>query len=142
MQTFLQYPSFEATAKSLDYRRLGKQRVEAMQILKAMERTSGGWVNHPATKMWRGHRVQLCRYAIAMCDEWIARGFRDNLWNGFVAMEQACLAQGETDSLPSWFGRDDIHSSHRSNLLRKKPEFYSQFGWSESPDLPYIWPVP
>ena len=33
MQTFLPYPSFEETASILDYRRLGKQRVEGFQIL-------------------------------------------------------------------------------------------------------------
>lgn len=142
MQTFLQYPSYAETARSLDYKRLGKQRVEAKQILLAMERSSGGWVNHPATNMWRGHRVQLCRYAIAICDEWIARGYNDTLRPFFLAKEHELLSNGETAEMPSWFGRDDIHSSHRSNLLRKHPEFYSQFGWSESPDLPYIWPTP
>lgn len=33
MQTFLPYANFEASAKVLDYKRLGKQRVEAKQIL-------------------------------------------------------------------------------------------------------------
>lgn len=35
-----------------------------------------------------------------------------------------------------------MHASHRSNLLRKEPEYYTQFGWTEPPDLPYVWPVP
>jgi hypothetical protein len=26
-------------------------------------------------------------------------------------------------------------------LLRKAPEWYGQFGWRESADLPYVWPV-
>jgi hypothetical protein len=33
MQTFLPYASFEETAHILDYRRLGKQRVEGWQII-------------------------------------------------------------------------------------------------------------
>ena len=37
MQTFLPYESFEESAKVLDYRRLGKQRVEGMQIINAIE---------------------------------------------------------------------------------------------------------
>jgi hypothetical protein len=37
MQTFLPYPSFEETAKILDYKRLGKQRVEAYQIANIIE---------------------------------------------------------------------------------------------------------
>lgn len=35
-----------------------------------------------------------------------------------------------------------MHASHRSNLLRKEPEHYTQFGWTEPPDLAYVWPVP
>ena len=36
MQTFLPYPDFRQSAACLDYRRLGKQRVEGVQILKAI----------------------------------------------------------------------------------------------------------
>ena len=54
MQTFLPYDDFVLSLDCLDYRRLGKQRVEAMQLLNAMKREKGGWINHPATKMWRG----------------------------------------------------------------------------------------
>jgi hypothetical protein len=28
-----------------------------------------------------------------------------------------------------------------SNLIRKNPQHYSQYGWTEPQDLPYIWPV-
>ena len=35
MQTFLPYESFRESAKVLDWRRLGKQRVEGMQIINA-----------------------------------------------------------------------------------------------------------
>lgn len=37
MQTFLPYPSFELSARVLDDKRLGKQRVECLQILKALQ---------------------------------------------------------------------------------------------------------
>ena len=48
MQTFLPYPNFKRTAKVLDYRRLGKQRVEGMQIINAIENPNPqGWKNHP-----------------------------------------------------------------------------------------------
>ena len=52
MQTFLPYDDFVKSAKVLDYRRLGKQRVEAMQLLKAIS-GQGGWRNHPAALMWK-----------------------------------------------------------------------------------------
>lgn len=38
MQTFLPYADFEKTAKCLDYKRLGKQRVEAWQIYLTLEK--------------------------------------------------------------------------------------------------------
>jgi hypothetical protein len=44
-------------------------------------------------------------------------------------------------ALPPWFGRDEFHAAHRANLLRKDPEYYGQFGWTESPDMEYVWPV-
>lgn len=35
----------------------------------------------------------------------------------------------------------DFHASHRSNLLRKDPVWYSQFNWTEPNNLPYVWPI-
>jgi hypothetical protein len=43
--------------------------------------------------------------------------------------------------MPPWWGDPAFHASHRSNLLRKDPVWYGQFGWAEPPDLPYVWPV-
>ena len=55
MQTFMPYEDFRKTFECLDYRRLGKQRIEAFQILRCLEGLTSGWKNHPAVKMWRGH---------------------------------------------------------------------------------------
>jgi hypothetical protein len=46
--------------------------------------------------------------------------------------------------LPSWLGDEDLHRSHRSNLIAKDPAFYRErfaerFG-AEPDDLPYVWP--
>ena len=130
MQTFLPLPSFVDSAKVLDYRRLGKQRVECMQLLKAL-RGGKGWSNHPAAKMWRGYEEALETYMAACINEWVLRGYKNTMttkeYNG-------C-------KLPPWFGDHDFHASHRSNLLRKDRNYYSQFGWFETSDLPYVWPV-
>lgn len=136
MQTFLPYSNFRESAMVLDRQRLGKQRVEAKQILLALTGQSKGWVNHPATRMWRGHTSALALYGRLMCLEWRIRGYVDNLDPFFS--EHYDLA---TLTLPAWLGDPDFHASHRSNLLRKDLAYYSQFGWSESTDLPYIWPV-
>ena len=64
MQTFLPHKSFKKSLKVLDWRRLGKQRVEAHQILNVLlERTdTKGWRNHPITKMWKGYEDALKLY--------------------------------------------------------------------------------
>lgn len=133
MQTFLPYPDFVASVKALDSRRLGKQRVEAMQILRALRGETRGWVNHPATRMWRGHENALAFYYDCAIVEWVARGYRNTM--RLLVMSDASAPR------PLWFGREDFHASHRSNLLRKDPAFYSQFGWREPHDLHYVWPV-
>lgn len=132
MQTFLPYEDFTKSARCLDYRRLGKQRVEARQIYNIVsgKRTTGGWVNHPAVLMWKGFSNLLAYYHNEMIDEWIKRGYKNT-------MEYLNVPPSITQ--PLWLGEQDFHDSHKSNLLRKDPEFYSQYNWKVSADLPYIW---
>ena len=137
MQTFLPYPDFAASARVLDRARLGKQRVEAKQILLALTTTGYGWQNHPVVAMWRGREVALARYGAAICSEWIARGYRDSLLPYFGA-----FARRRRTKLPQWMGDARVHASHRANLLRKDPEHYGKFGWREAPAEGYFWPVP
>ncbi len=134
MQTFLPYPDISRSAQALDWRRLGKQRVEAKQIHLALTGQSTGWIHHPAVKMWRGYEEALSWYGEVMCREWIFRGYRDNTLEYFVSRSGRIV-------FPPWFGDEAFHASHRSNLLRKDQLFYSQYEWSETPDLPYVWPV-
>lgn len=155
MQTFLPLPSFADSARCLDNRRLGKQRVEAKQILIALGvpvgqhdgNPSSRWRHHPAVRAWYGFERALAHYAIAVCDEWRGRGFQDTLTQQFVDASEwirltySDIAPSSVSMLPGWLGKEAFHASHRSNLLRKLPEYYSRFGWSESSDLPYVWPV-
>lgn len=129
MQTFLPYPDFEESLQTLDYRRLGKQRVEAYQIIRAL-RYGGGYSHHPAVKMWRGHLNALKLYYNYALDEWIRRGYKNR-------MEKIPI-RGRV-VFPQWFGNDKFHAAHRSNLLRKDQIYYGRFGWREKPDLPYFW---
>ena len=43
--------------------------------------------------------------------------------------------------MPPWMGKKKLHASHRSKLLEKDFDHYSQFGWKEKPGLEYYWPV-
>ena len=139
MQTFLPYPDFNETARCLDYRRLGKQRVEACQILYGMDRSHFSWKNHPACRMWKGYNIALAIYGIAICTEWINRGYTDNLLSKFY---DALPDYTFTDyDKPFWLGNEDFHNSHKSNLLRKNYRYYHKYNWDVPDNLPYYWPV-
>ena len=132
MQTFVPLYTFEDCAKVLDYRRLGKQRVECKQILNAIARGTGGWANHPATKMWKGYEPALRQYMRAVILEWIARGYNNN-------ME---IPPEEPFEFPPWWGDERVHSSHRRSLLEKDiVYYYENHGWEDTPEINYYWPV-
>jgi len=146
MQTFLPIADFKQSAEVLDNKRLGKQRVECKQILICLGEQVGPhvpelsrWRNHPAVKMWQGYEPALILYSVIVCAEWRARGFKDSLLPQFL---DNYVRRGRLKiSFPYWFGFDELHASHRSNLLRKNYEHYSQFGWTEPNNLPYYWPA-
>ncbi|KXA95115.1 hypothetical protein AKJ65_02540 [candidate division MSBL1 archaeon SCGC-AAA259E19] len=131
MQTFLPYPSFQKSAEVLDFRRLGKQRSEALIILRAIK-IGNDWSNHPATKMWEGYERALKLYHDTVIKEWIKRGYENNmdLFNVKTSVDY-----------PPWLGDERLHDSHKSNLLRKNPDYYSQFNWEVPDDLDYFWPT-
>ncbi|MBW3643879.1 MAG: MSMEG_6728 family protein [Actinobacteria bacterium] len=150
MQTFLPYPDFEATARVLDDRRLGKQRVEALQILRALTRPQYGWKHHPAVRMWAGHEEALAAYGAAICAEWCRRGHADTCAGKIrdevtdvdiegIRSQQELAAIG---GLPSWLGDERVHRSHRLSLLRKDPEHYGpEFGDEVDDGSGYVWPT-
>jgi len=147
MQTFLPYASFRDSAKVLDTKRLGKQRLEALTIHATLigkrPASSVGWKNHPAVKMWQGYEQALLIYGMRMCDEWRDnRGYQDTIGTFLTAyhLEHYGSVEEAEYELPPWLGVMELHWSHRSNLIRKKPEYYQQF-WPElSSNLPYWWP--
>jgi Pyrimidine dimer DNA glycosylase len=151
MQTFLPVADFEDSARLLDSPRLGKQRVETLQILRALELPDYGWANHPAVLMWRGRTPALVAYGLAMVRVWRERGFADSTEHqiGEFAPDVMGVPQGrlgDDGRLPSWLGDEALHRSHRSNLVAKDPGFYrsrfaERFG-PEPDDLPYVWPSP
>lgn len=140
VQTFLPYPKFRDSAIALDKTRLGKQRLEVVWILEALDDPKHRRYNHPATIMWRGYRPALVAYGCAVCDEWIERGGLDNQKEVIMAGYTTAPRQ-EDVPMPKWIGRESFHASHRGNLLRKDYQYYSAFGWTDSPLLPYEWPV-
>ena len=142
VNTFVTSSSVEECAKNLDWRRLGKQRVEAYQIWRTLtgkgrllpDGTEGpptkGWKNHPATLAWQGHTCALAMYTNVMIREWIARGYKNTM---------QFLPHCKNPRFPWWWGWDPLIMSHRASLNRKMPEHYS---WEvgEYANHGYIWP--
>ncbi len=151
MQTFLPVADFEESARLLDSPRLGKQRVETLQVLRALELPDYGWTSHPVVRMWRGRTPALVAYGLAMVRVWRERGFADTTQTLIAEFAPDVLGVPQEElaragMLPSWIGTEAIHLSHRSNLLAKEPDFYRPlfqplFG-AEPEDLPYVWPEP
>jgi hypothetical protein len=150
MQTFLPYADFAASAASLDMKRLGKQRVENMQLFKAIL-TGSGWANHPAAKQWAGYELALLDYQLAICDEWaVVRGYNDTCADKTINMLLAderhidsvieYLNFGRVPIEPPWLGDAAYHRSHQSNLIRKDAEHYGPQFPGVPADLEYVWP--
>jgi hypothetical protein len=150
MQTFLPYADFDRTARVLDARRLGKQRVETIQVLRALTVPGYGWRHHPAAAMWAGYEEALVRYGLDICAVWCAAGkadtcavtlttdLRDTIGLVAVRTQSELASAGE---LPPWLGDAAVHRSHRSALLRKDPVHYGPYFADVPDDLPYVWPV-
>jgi hypothetical protein len=150
VQTFLPVKSFVQSMEFLDDRRLGKQRVEAGQILEILlnkpilpvnlrsvvpfDRSFSPWSRHPAVQMWKGHEEWLLLYLACSVGEWCSRGFT----NSIVVPAYDAKSQKP----PAWLGYEPFHLSHRANLIRKLPAQYLKF-WPEdrNDDLKYFWPT-
>lgn len=143
MQTFVPYDDVVRSVRVLDRERLGKQRSETMIIYNTLsgeyKRTGRkGWPHHPAVKMWQEAEQALLHYGLEVCSEWQRRGYQDN---GTLDWFHQRIRWGSSYSMPWWWGREDVHRSHRSQLLGKHPSYYRQFFPREMAGLPYVWPV-
>ncbi len=131
MQTFLPYSNYLYCSLVLDNRRLGKQRVEAVQIDNALYDPMNSWRNHTAVRMWRGYRNALHAYANVMIAEWLCRGNENNI--PFYDIEYPI-------EYPPWLTDGRLLYSHRANLVRKLPEHYGRFWPNVDTAAPYWWP--
>lgn len=145
MQTFLPYRDFTRSSQVLDSPRLGKQRVETLQVLRALELGEYGWRSHPVVTMWRGRTAALVLYGLENVRAWRERGHADSTYDMILefAPEVGTASQADLAAaglLPSWLGDGRVHVSHRSALVRKDPEVYRAVFGDVPDDLPYHWP--
>jgi len=152
LQTFLPVPSCLDSAKILDKKRQFCQVKEAGQILDILERRKiwyanfaekaspipkkqPGWINHSAVIAWAGYEEALSEYFNIMWQ--YAVDFHK------VKMVKMGLRKISSQKFewPKWWAFPAYHANHRSRLLAKNPEHYSQFGWTEKPVEENYWPV-
>ena len=115
MQIFLPSPSCLQTARQLDKRRLNKQIIEAAQILRAIDGESRGWLNHPATRMYRSHKLWLQLYRACLM------AFQSG------DLEAAEAISRQADAVRPPFVTDEFCRQHARRLYTKAPELYPQF---------------
>ncbi|MCW2811959.1 MAG: hypothetical protein JWP61_2417 [Friedmanniella sp.] len=144
------YPEFERSLRALDLRRLGKQRVEVIQIVRALTVPGYAWSSHPAVLMWKGYEEALGRYGLVACGIWTEHGFNDTCAATITAdLEAVGIAVirdysglAASGSLPPWLADPAVTMSHRSALLRKDPGHYGPLFPPDTPTgLEYVWPV-
>lgn len=131
MQIFMPYSDLNKSVSCLDGSRLGNQCYrECLTLIR------GGWPNHPASRIWANHKHALAKYALFGLEELKRRG---RYYPVHFENFNNYLKQFPDTGLPPIFGNEKFHASHRSNLKRKDPVYYGQFGWTEPDNLPYVW---
>jgi len=81
----------------------------------------------------------LAEYGLSICVEWKERGYKDTCYEKITDL--LCAFPSSTLTEPFWLSNIELHISHRSNLVRKDPEYYKRFWPDIDGDLPYVWPV-
>jgi hypothetical protein len=143
MQTFLPYTNSIKCAGVLDNKRLGKQRVEAIQILQISTgiKKDSQWRNHPAVKMWKGYEpFLLWHYLVAIFTEWKSRGFKNTKCDQHFDIFTSVPILLKDLVAPPWL-TDEFCKHHQSNLIRKNHSYYGPLFPGIPDNLPYIWPV-
>lgn len=133
----------------LDQKRLVKQMLECRQIMAALAGETKGWVNHPATKMWKGKEYYLVDYATNVGWEMHRRGYKwqENFNKLYDSYGLVTELRGVTDEF-SAEAFNKIVYTHRGRLYEKDPDHYAQ--WSTYTDYKkyvccdrcnYYWPT-
>lgn len=154
MQTFLtDYPHNGYGLENLDGRRLVKQLLETRQIMAVLAGATKGWVNHPATKMWRGKEDLLFDYGECNARELSERNYKwENNLNNISLYYNTIVEERDSDGV---WGReygvtdeyDRIVYTHRGRLYEKDAAYYAQ--WAHYSDFKkyvccercnYYWP--
>lgn len=116
MQVFIIGSPYE-TAMFLDKKRLNKQIVECIQMLKALEGLSKGWRNHPCTIQYDKHRYWLWVYMLCLA------AYREEQYFNSILFSEVC------ERYKPEFHTDEYFEQMKRRLYTKDKEHYSY--WSE-----------
>jgi hypothetical protein len=131
MQTFLPHRNFDKTAKHLDRKRLIKQSVENLQVLKSLAGLYKSMYNESIVK------------------EILMRGYKNTTNAEFDRVYQDHFLMLESES-PWWLGDEKLHYSHKGRLYEKDPDSYymysdfadyRQLGYTCCESCSYYWPT-
>jgi hypothetical protein len=138
VNTFICERSFSLSASRLDWRRLGKQRLEVAQMMRALTGGMRGWASHPAVLAWTGHERAMAEFGLACHWEWISRGYQDTTMGRLAD----CTATLPDTGRPWWIG-DPTYLAHvRAVLVAKDPGWYGQWWPGVEPlDGAQWWPA-
>jgi hypothetical protein len=130
MQTFLSEPTWQKSIEALDNARLNKQILEVRQILSALAGQTKGWVNHPATNMWRGYEWGLGAYGGLCYAELGIRGINADKNMDAITALMSNFYESSTE-VPWWWERsetkDKILVTHAAMLYKKDSAHYSDY---------------
>jgi hypothetical protein len=151
MQTFLIDKDLQNSSQLLDYRRLGKQRVEAIQVADVLLRKAGllndgkkGWINHVVLSYWYNEEGNwlpaLLDYTQVTIDEWISRGYKNTIdltkWRNLVGQYPYLF---RFDNPPWAKYADEIILTHRAKLLQKDTVYYMNTFMEHNIAIPFNW---
>lgn len=170
MTTFLPSPDFQRSADILDPVRRWQQTLEGRFLVKVLEQgprcyydplskkfvyspltrrltkaiekwsiRQTPYYTHPATKMWIGYVAALKVYTNTMLLTVLRNKTHNVVVFGPYDIQERHAGPIE---YPPWLGDEQVHTSHKSRLLTKDYDFYSQYGWRVPKDLDYVWPNP
>lgn len=146
MQVFIpDSRSLAHSARCLDKPRAGNQCWRESKTLLNPDK----WPHHPAHSLFPPEYVgALALYNVNLIEHVYEEGWcQDSVFEKWYEFWVDLVASNDTE-LPTWWGDERVHSTHRGVLLFKNPEWFSQFGWTEDPlppdpktgKFPYVWP--
>lgn len=165
VNTFIISTHLPDTFSLLDYKRLGKQRLEAKQLINILEKMDNGedvnnigFAKHPACLMWFGYTNALKAYFNLCVIEWISRGYKNTMELYDVDHDKFVNVECEFDGISTVFKGEDGDNpyefppfasfppfilSHKAALIRKNPVYYKDLLCEEVEPyikLGYLWP--